>query len=105
VKHIPAEDLLDVVGCDIQARPDAPGLDELAANAGAATRTTDALTIAFPAEHRGTVEAFAAAERVCCSGIGWAVEGTGVVVLRITANETALDALEAIIQRYIEKAR
>ena len=52
--------------------------------------------VEFSGEARATVEEFAAAERLCCAGIGWEVEIGATVTLRISANEPALDVLESM---------
>jgi hypothetical protein len=98
MKGVPREDLLEVVGCEIERRPaEAPALYDLAPLALRRTRAVGALTVEFPADALLTVEAFAAAERQCCAGIGWAVESGPAVTLRITTNDAALDAIEAMI--------
>ncbi len=97
MRNIPSEDLLQVVGCEIDQRPtDAPGIDEIAALVLGGSRVPGALSVRFPADARATVEAFAAAERQCCGGIGWLVEGGTDATLTISTNDTALDAIETM---------
>lgn len=98
MRKIPSEDLLDIVGCEIDARPQAPGLDALAPYILGVSRDARAIVVTFVAEAAGLVEAFAAAERVCCAGIGWEVELGSPVILRITAGADALDALEQLVK-------
>lgn len=97
-KFIADEDLLAVVGCEIEKRPDAPTIADLAPLLTRTERSDGALTMLFPASAAATVEAFAAAEQHCCAGIGWDVRRGDVTTLRITANEVALDALAQMLQ-------
>ena len=105
MKAIPDVDLLEVVGCDIESRPQAPGIGELTGRALAKVRSSESLRIEFPADAAQDVQEFAAAERVCCSGIEWHVTAGEVVVLTIRAHSQALDVLEGAFysQLNIEK--
>ena len=97
MKNIAREDLLEVIGCEIDRRPaKAPALYDIAPLAQGRARTPGALTIEFPADAVATLEAFAAAERQCCAAIGWTVEGGAITTLRITTNDNTLDAIEAM---------
>lgn len=107
MKSAAREDPLEVIGCEIARRPaEAPALYDLAPLALRSTRSPGALIVEFPAAALATVEAFAAAERQCCASIGWTVESDPVVTLRITTNDAALDAIEAMIPTtHIEKTQ
>lgn len=106
MKLIPTEDILEVVGCDIDQRPTAPGIDGLQEHIRGIVRTPGVLTITFAPEAVETVEAFAAAERVCCTGITWDVQHEPETTLKISTNDTALDALQQIINTtHIEQVR
>jgi hypothetical protein len=98
VKDIAREDLLSVLSCEIEARPPAPTVAEVAPLALGIVRTEGAVVVEFPESAREVVEAFAAAERLCCSGIAWDVERGATVTLRIAANEAALDVLESMMK-------
>ena len=61
------------------------------------TRTADGVKISFAPEAIADVEAFAAAERLCCAGIGWDVQ-RDPVVLTITAPPEQLDGIVQIFE-------
>jgi hypothetical protein len=105
-RHIADEDVLQVIGCEIDKRPAAPGIDDLSTLVARVTRSSRELTVEFPAQARETVEAFADAERHCCSNIGWSVDVGSLVTLRIAADELALDAISQMFPtRHIDKAQ
>jgi hypothetical protein len=93
---VPREDLLSVVACDIDARPQAPTVTDLAPLILGYTRSDGALNVRFPADALATVEAFAAAERQCCADIGWEVASGREVTLTVTTNAAALDVIESM---------
>ncbi len=89
-----ADDLLDILACDIEARPgDAPGI-EIGQYARAIKRTDGEVVIDFDPAAVASVEASAAAERVCCSSITWRVEQAPSLRLRIGASSEQLDVIE-----------
>ena len=92
-RHIADEDFLQVIGCELDKRPPAPGIDALAPLVAKMSRSSSELTVEFPASALKTVEAFAAAERHCCANIGWQVVAGSVVTLQIAADELTLDAI------------
>jgi hypothetical protein len=92
-RHIAVEDVRQVIGCELNKRPDAPTIDDLAPLVLSVTRSERELAVAFPASAREQVEAFAAAERVCCAGIDWRVEAGSRATLRIGADELVIDAI------------
>jgi arsenite methyltransferase len=55
--------------------------------------SSSSLAVRFTGEARGLVEAFAAAEQICCAAIEWKVETGPPVTLRIGAEELVLDAI------------
>jgi hypothetical protein len=90
-------DLLSVLSCEIDARPSgAPTLDEILPMLRNVQREPKALVIEFDSASSPIVEAFAAAERQCCSAIGWEVGGLRAATLRITAEPAQLDVLEGV---------
>jgi hypothetical protein len=97
-KDLAIGDLIDLVACDIGARPkDAPLFDVLAPHILAVERSSIALRITFAPEAVDDVEAFAAAERICCSTLGFDVE-RDPVVLTVTATPAQLDAMQQLFQ-------
>ncbi len=88
-------DTLELLSCDIAARPAAPGASELQRFVTAVKREPTSLTFEYDRAAGEMFAAFTAAEQVCCSTIGWALdEAAGN--LRITASAEQLDALQAI---------
>jgi hypothetical protein len=105
-RHIADEDVLQVIGCELDKRPPAPGIDDLAPLIAKVSRFSSELAVEFPAHALATVEAFAAAERHCCSNIGWQVDTGSMVTLRITADELTLDAISQMFPtNHIDKAQ
>lgn len=92
-RRIAAEDILQVIGCELDKRPIAPSIDDLAPLITRVSRSSSELTVEFSAHVQETVEAFAAAERLCCANIGWRVDAGSVLTLRIVADELTLDAI------------
>lgn len=105
MRDVPREDLLTIVGCEIEKRPEVPAIADLAPLARRIERTGATLVAEFPGGARELVEAFAAAERQCCAGIGWEVEAGRVVTLRITASGPALEAIEQMLNEDIEQTQ
>lgn len=60
-------------------------------------RTAGAVTFTLAPEAADAVAAFAAAESICCAGIGWAVK-RDPVTLTITAAPAQLDAIQQIFE-------
>jgi hypothetical protein len=97
-KDIAIDELIDLVACDIAVRPkDAPAFDVLAPRVLGVDRTAATLKITFAAEAADDVEAFAAAERICCSTLGFDVQ-RDPVVLTITASPAQLDAMQQLFR-------
>ena len=91
------DDVIELLACDIASRPTgAPMPSVLVQHIRLADRAPGALTIAFAPEAADDVAAFAAAESICCAGIGWHVERSPSVRLTITAAPEQLDAIEQI---------
>ena len=87
-------DELVVLGCELGVRPaGAPGLDKVLAFVTSIRPETGALVIEFDRPGQTTVEAFVAAERLCCSDIGWEIQDSGRLALRITAEQAQLAVL------------
>ena len=91
------DDLLDTLSCEIDARPaGAPTLDDVLPFVRDVRRSGPALIIDFEPGAQPVVEGFAAAERLCCTGIRWDVTGSPVHQLRIAALPGQLDALASL---------
>ena len=60
-------------------------------------RAGDSVTFTFAPEAADDVTAFAAAESICCAGIGWAVQHDPVT-LTIRASPAELDAIQQIFE-------
>jgi len=97
MKARPDRELIEVLGCEIDARPAAPGAEALAPFVQSAWHSAMALTIDLDEAGRETAEAFVAAEKVCCSTIGWQLENAPRFRLRITAEPQQLSALRSLI--------
>jgi hypothetical protein len=105
-RHIADEDLLQVIGCELNKRPEAPTIDDLAPLVRSVTRASRSVSVTFAQEARESVEAFAGAERMCCPGIDWRVESGAGVTLRIEADELVLDAIAQMFpSKQIEKTQ
>jgi hypothetical protein len=69
-----ALDPLEVLACEIELRPQgAPGVDEIARLVLDTKRRDGELILTFEASSAASVEAFAAAERQCCSTLSWEI--------------------------------
>jgi hypothetical protein len=87
---------IELLACDIESRPkSAPLPDALTPHLRTTERTAAAITFTFAPEAADDVEAFAAAESICCAGIGWHVQ-RDPVTLTITASPAQLDAIQQI---------
>ena len=94
----PVREVIALLACDIEARPTgAPMPSVLAPHMRGVQRSPGAMAISFAPEAAADVEAFAAAERLCCAGIGWDVQ-RDPVVLTITASPAQLDAIAQIFE-------
>jgi hypothetical protein len=94
MRRVADDDLLTMIGCRIDRRPEAPGIDAIQPLVRSARREREALIVDFATDARPLVEAFAAAERVCCQDIGWDVRSAGAsVILRITGPPEVIDAM------------
>ena len=91
------DELIEVLGCEIDARPAAPGPEALAPFVQSASHSPMALTIDLDEAAREAAEAFVAAEKVCCSNIGWQLEDTPRFRLRMTAVPQQLSVLKSLI--------
>jgi hypothetical protein len=96
------DDLIEVLACEIDTRPAAPGPEELAPFVQSAYCSHTTITIDLAEAGRETAEAFVAAERICCSNIGWQLQEAPRLRLRITAEPQQLAALKALIPTTVQ---
>jgi hypothetical protein len=88
-------DLLEVIGCDITLRPEAPGIHDFAAlGATWRERSGETIRVGFPLSAAADLQAFVEAERVCCAGISWDVVVERQAVLVVTGSMAAMEAIE-----------
>lgn len=88
------QDILDVLQCDIGARPDAPTPDDLARDLRTAAIAGGRLVLSFRRSAVDAVREFAAAECVCCAGMGWEVSETADdVVLAVSGTPAQLEII------------
>jgi MerR family copper efflux transcriptional regulator len=92
-----APDVIDALVCEVGERPaDAPTIAEIVGSVMAVHREADSLVVEFDPTARKKVQAVLAAERQCCSTIGWQLEPEPGSRLRITARPLQLETLEAM---------
>jgi hypothetical protein len=92
------EELLDVLVCDIAARPKgAPSFFDVQSAIRRVQREDGALLVEFDPANAEQVEQLVAAERLCCAEIGWELTRGTNVELRIRARPAQLD----IVQQFL----
>lgn len=99
-----SDELIEVLACDIDSRPEAPGAAELAPFVIAARRTPTQLVLELDPAGIDIARAFVAAECVCCSSIAWELI-EAPAALRITATESQVEALTALVPTTIDIER
>ena len=91
-------DILDALACTIDKRPaGAPGIFELEPFVTQVRREADSLIVGYTAQGSGTIEAFVAAERLCCNSIEWNLNTAGT--LRIAATPEQTDVLAEVFRQ------
>jgi hypothetical protein len=99
VKYRPNDEALAVLACDIELRPrEAPSIFDIAKFAQSRERSPGAITVRFARDGSDAVASFVAAERTCCSTIGWDLVRDPAVILTITATPEQLDAIEGLLR-------
>lgn len=95
MKKPEAADMIEVLACDIEARPKgAPSIFDLAPHIEKVARLPESISVFFASAAAADVAAFVEAERLCCAGIGWRLQVEPAVLLTIGATPAQLDALE-----------
>jgi hypothetical protein len=90
-------EIIEVMDCDLDARPRAaPGVDALLPYVRSAALMPGVLVVEFDDRAAGILEAFVEAERLCCAGIGWEIDRTSGLCLRISATDAQLTTIESL---------
>jgi hypothetical protein len=90
-------EVIDTLVCELGRRPPgAPTIEQVIGSVTALRRDEESLLVTFDPAAVDVVQAVVEAERLCCSTIGWQVDTTHGVELRIVATPLQLDALEAM---------
>jgi hypothetical protein len=93
----PQTEIIQILDCDLGARPQgAPGIDALLPYVRGARRMSGTVLVEFDESAAQILEAFAEAERLCCAGIGWEIDRTAGLRLRISATDAQLTAIESL---------
>jgi hypothetical protein len=96
--NIDRDELLDVLVCDINARPKgAPSFSDLQPAIRRVQREDGTLLVEFDPATAEQVEQLVAAERLCCAGIGWELTRGATVELRIHAQPAQLDVFQQFL--------
>jgi hypothetical protein len=90
-------EIIEVLDCDLGVRPKvAPGIDALLPYVLGASRMSDVVLIEFDDRAAQILEAFVEAERLCCAGIGWEIDRTSGLLLRISGTDVQLTTIESL---------
>ena len=93
------DEALDTLACELEKRPKgAPSFFDLAGAVRGVRREEGAVVVEYDAAARASVEALVAAERACCSQIGWDLQQQPALRLRITATAPQLDVFEQMLR-------
>jgi hypothetical protein len=98
MKRPDAADLIDVLACDIGARPrNAPSFQDVAPYIRSVQRHGGVITVLFDTSALGNVEALIDAERLCCADLSWDLQRKPEVRLTIGATRAQLDVLAQML--------
>jgi hypothetical protein len=98
VKKPDAADLIDVLVCDIGARPkNAPSFEDVAPYIRTVQRTDREIVIRFDNVAALSVEALVDAEQRCCADLIWTLEREPDLILTIGATPAQLDVLQQML--------
>ncbi len=94
------EDRLEVLACDIAARPaGAPTFEDVAPSVVAVARDGASITVEFALEAADAVAALVAAEQKCCSDLTWELRRDSSVRLRVGGTPPQLDVLLQMLKQ------
>jgi hypothetical protein len=94
MSDLPSPDTLETLVCELGRRPKgAPTIGDIVTCVTAEHRQADDLVITFDPSAADLVSAVVDAERQCCATIGWELETTTAVHLRLSGTASQLDAL------------
>ena len=98
-KNMEHDTALDLLACDITARPaNAPSLEQIAPSITARARRGETmLEISFADDARDLVAAAVAAERLCCTEIGWDLVLEPSPRLTISGTPAQIDLLAQLL--------
>ena len=86
---------LEVIGCDIHARPmDQPVWEDIKPYVVAIRREPGRLTVTFDPNAAPAVAAFVAAEQQCCSEVAFSVDSGAAATMHVIATVALLDMVE-----------
>jgi hypothetical protein len=99
VKQHEMIEILDVLACDISARPrTAPTFEEVSVYLRTVTREAGAIVIAFDPAGAADVRSLVAAESLCCATMRWDLEENDeALILRVGGSPAQLDALARML--------
>jgi len=95
------DELIEVLACEIDQRPAAPGPQELARFVRSASLGAEALVLGLDEAGWDVAKAFVAAEQVCCSNIRWSLDRSPALTLRIRATAPQLKVLAGLVPQSI----
>jgi hypothetical protein len=95
------DDVIELLACDVEARPEAPGPEALAPFVTGATHGAEVLSIYLDDTGQRVAEAFVEAERICCSNIDWALATSPRLTLTIRAEPRQLSVLRGLIPSHV----
>jgi len=98
--NTPTDEALAILACDIELRPaGAPSLEDLLGYVRNVRREESQLVVEYDSAARASLDAAVAAERLCCTEIGWDLEYEPGLRLHITASAPQLDLFEQYLSR------
>jgi hypothetical protein len=93
-----AADLIDVLACDVGARPkNAPSFEDVAPYIRSVRRNDREIVVRFDNVAAPTVEALVDAEQRCCADLMWKLEREPDLTLTIGATPAQLDVLQQML--------
>lgn len=94
MSDLPSSEALETLVCDLGRRPTGtPTIGDVLPRVTAVRREADSLVVTFDAGASDLASAVVDAERQCCSTIGWELEASSAVELRLSGTPAQVDAL------------